>query len=232
MRIYVEFYGHRVTLTFIVEVWRLILERRLVKSNALPNVWCIHALVNQTYTRTSLLLFLRRPFWFVLFLVTCSRCILPFSVVSQFPPSSFSPSSSPSAVNMSLSTWITALHKWTLNTTYPAMRRLWPRSLTRNEHWWRWRWPRVHDRTRMRTPSRGWTSRTARHRHTDVRSPRRSVMWSQTARCSWRPSCPAPCWKTATNESWLPSQGRKGDSWQRLQSGTARSPWLCYIYCT
>ena len=92
---------------------------------------------------------------------------------------------------MWLPTWITALYKWTLNTTYPAMRRLWPRSPTRNEHWRRWRWPRVHDRTRMRTPSRGWTSRTARHGHTDVRSPRRSVTWSQTARFSWRPSCPA-----------------------------------------
>ena len=46
-----------------------------------PNVWCIHALVNQTYTRTSHLLFLRRPFWFVLFLGTCSRCILPFSII-------------------------------------------------------------------------------------------------------------------------------------------------------
>ena len=73
-------------------------------------------------------------------------------------------------------------------------------------------------------PSRGWTSRTARHEHSDVRNPRRSVTWSQTARYSWRPSCPAPCWKTATNESWLPSQGQRGNSWQRLQSGIQRPP--------
>ena len=110
------------------------------------------------------------------------------------------------------------------NDSYPALCRTWPRSLAHHGHWWSWRWRCVHDSPRTRTLLRGWTSRTARHGNTDVRSPGRSVTYSQTARCSWRWRCPVPCWKTATSGWKLRSQAQRGNSWQRLQQSTAWLP--------